>query len=108
MISLNADPVSFDVPADTYPAANADGAYTWQATVAKADLEAAFAENFPDAGGLSFENRVVSIHGVPEDTALPNTVQSLGDIPATTLTIACGKLGTAEPGTPGATPVASP
>jgi hypothetical protein len=109
MIPLNDDPAGFDIPADTYPVADDNGTYTYEATADMEDLESAFDEHFPDAGGLNLENRVVFIHGVPEGTDLPDSVQSLGDIPATTtLPIACGTIERTEAGTPIATPVASP
>lgn len=109
MIPLNEDPASFDVTAETYPVAGENGTYTYEATVSEEDLEAAFDDHFPDADGLNFEDRVVFIHGVPEDTDLPDSVQSLGDIPATvTIPIACGELERTEAGTPIATPIASP
>ena len=108
MIPLNDDPVAFDIPADTYPVADENGTYTYEATVEKDELEDAFSEHFPDADGLNFENRVVFVHGVADDTELPDSVQSLGEIPATTtLPIACGELDAADSGTPIATP-ASP
>ena len=44
-----------------------------------------------------FERRVIFLHGVPEDAQLPDTVQSLGDVPAhVTLPIACGEIRKAE------------
>lgn len=109
MIPLNDNPAAFDVPAETYPEADDNGTYTYEATVSLEDLESGFEEHFPDADGLNFEDRVVFIHGVPEDADLPDSAQSLGDIPATTtLPIACGKIERTESGTPIATPIASP
>jgi hypothetical protein len=41
--------------------------------------------------GLDLESRTIVLHGVDADTDLPETVQSLGDLPATTtLPVACG------------------
>lgn len=105
MVPFNEDPASLEIPTDTYPVADAYGAYTYEVTVPLDELEEAFNEQFPDAGGLDWENRVVFIHGIPEATELLDTVQSLGDIPAqVTLPIACGGLDVVS----GATPVASP
>jgi hypothetical protein len=109
MVPFNDDPVRLDIPADTYPEAGADGSYTYMVTVSRSELEAVFSESFPESDGLSFANRVVFIHGVPDDAALPDTVQSLGDIPAqVTLPIACGNIELLQSGTPQASPAASP
>lgn len=43
------------------------------------------------SGGLDLESRTIVLHGVDADTDLPESVQSLGDLPATTtLPVACG------------------
>lgn len=109
MVPFNADPVKMDVPANSYPTANADGSYTYKVTVSYNDLQTAFGKAFPKAGNLALQNRVIFIHGVPDSTTLPSTVQSLDDIPANvTLPIACGKIETGAGATPVASPVASP
>ncbi len=42
---------------------------------------------------LDLTNKVMILHGVPQDTQLPNTVQSVGNLPAwQTLPVACGEL----------------
>ena len=42
---------------------------------------------------LDLANKVIILHGVPQDTQLPNTVQSVGNMPAwQTLPVACGVL----------------
>lgn len=90
MVPFISEPQSMDIPGGTYPTANAAGAYDYQATVPLDALQAAFNQAFPDQQ-LDLNRRVVFIHGVPEGTALPASVQSLGPIPAqTTLPIACG------------------
>ncbi|MEZ4564772.1 MAG: hypothetical protein R2853_18735 [Thermomicrobiales bacterium] len=105
MAPLSDDPVSMDIPTGTYPTADADGAYTYKKTVSLKAMQEAFAAQFPGQS-LDLDRRVVFIHGVPSSTSLPDTVASLGDIPAqVTLPIACGELTHVEAAaTPAATP----
>lgn len=92
MVPFNAKPAAMDIPANTYPKASARGTYTYKATVSLKALQAAFGKAFKGAP-LDLDKRVVYIHGVPADTKLPATVQSLGTIPAqVTLPIACGQI----------------
>lgn len=92
MVPFNAKPAAMDVPADTYPKASARGTYRYKATVSLKALDAAFGKAFKGAS-LDLDKRVVYIHGVPADTKLPASVQSLGSIPAqVTLPIACGQI----------------
>ena len=92
MVPFNKLPAEMDIPTDTYPVADDNGSYHYEIDVSLDDLESAFANAF---GGseLNLDSRVIYIHGVPSDTNLPETVASLGDIPAhVTLPIACGKI----------------
>ena len=92
MIPFNKLPAEMDIPTDTYPVADDNGSYHYEIDVSLDDLESAFANAF---GGseLNLDSRVIYIHGVPSDTNLPETVASLGYIPAhVTLPIACGKI----------------
>lgn len=90
MVPFTSQPQSMDIPDGTYPTADAAGAYHYQVTVPLGDLQAAFAKSFPGQQ-IDLDKRVVFIHGVADSTALPDSVQSLGPIPAqTTLPIACG------------------
>lgn len=90
MIPLDTNPVGMDVPHGDYPKANASGDYHYQETVQLSALKAAFRKHFP-GDHLDLARRVIYIHGVPADTKLPDTVKSLGTIPAqVTLPIACG------------------
>lgn len=92
MVPFITDPASMDVAHGTYPTADADGNYTYTETVSLKALEAAFGKAFPGQK-LDLAHRVVYIHGVPAATKLPDTVQSLGPIPAqVTLPIACGRI----------------
>lgn len=107
MVPLNDDPVRMDIPTDTYPTAGPDGTYTYEKTVSLKAMQDAFAAQFPGQS-LDLDRRVVFLHGVAASTALPETVASLGDIPAhVTLPIACGELELVENGTPAA-PQATP
>jgi hypothetical protein len=73
------------------------------------ELEKAFGEAFPNGDGLNLEHRIVFIHGVPAETELPQSVQSLGDIPPqVTLPIACGNLELEQGATLEASPMATP
>ncbi|GAA3999678.1 hypothetical protein GCM10022279_24220 [Comamonas faecalis] len=90
MVPFIQHPASMDIPHGTYPVADASGAYHYRVTVPVAELQAAFAKQFPGQK-LDLDRRVVFIHGVPASTRLPASVQSLGPIPAqVTLPIACG------------------
>lgn len=96
MVPFHDDPVSMAIVSDSYPVAGDDGTYHYEQSVPLADLTAAFNEAFPGQE-LDFERRVVFLHGVAEDSQLPDTAQSLGDVPAhVTLPIACGELRKAE------------
>ena len=110
MVPFHDDPVSMAIVNDTYPTADANGAYTYDKTVSLKALEEAFAKQFPDTkGDLDLGNRVVYVHGIPADQELPTTVASLGDIPAqVTIPIACGKLALVNSGSPVASPMTSP
>lgn len=92
MVPFDTSPAAMDVAHGTYPKADAEGNYTYRETVSLKALDAAFAKQFPGQK-LDLAKRVVYIHGVPSGTHLPDTVQSLGPIPAqVTLPIACGKI----------------
>lgn len=96
MVPFHADPVSMAIVADSYPTAGDDGAYTYEQSVSLSALEDSFGEAFPGQA-LDLERRVIFLHGVSEGTDLPDSVQSLGDVPAhVTLPIACGTLEPAE------------
>lgn len=96
MVPFHDDPLSMQIVAESYPVADAAGSYIYERSVPLADLRTAFAEAFPGQE-LDFDRRVVFIHSVPADTDLPDSVQSLGDVPAhVTLPIACGEIRTAS------------
>ena len=92
MVPFNADPVAMDIPTHTYPQANKTGVYDYTKTVSLAALQKAFGAKYT-GGTIDLSRRVAMVHGVPESTALPKTVSSLGPIPArVTLPIACGAI----------------
>ncbi|MFP7673671.1 hypothetical protein ACG74X_09990 [Marivita sp. S0852] len=96
MVPFHDDPANLEIVTETYPTADEDGRYSYEQTVSLSDLEARFADAFPGQQ-LDFDRRVVFLHGVSEDMDLPETAQSLGDIPAhVTLPIACGTLDRAD------------
>lgn len=90
MIPMTDDPVSLSIQSESYPEADADGRATYRTTVPVADLEAALQEQFGSPPALA--ERVLYIHGVPDGTDLPDSVQSLEGVPASvTLPIACAE-----------------
>lgn len=92
MVPFDRQPAAMDVAHGHYPKASADGSYHYHQAVSMEALSAAFAKAF-NGQDLNLDKRVVFIHGVPADTNLPSTVQSLGPIPAAvTLPIACGEI----------------
>lgn len=92
MVPFTSDPVSMQIVTNTYPTADASGAFHYRKTVSLSALDSAFKKTFNDSD-LDIGNRVVMIHGVPANMKLKPSVSSLGDIPAqVTIPIACGKL----------------
>lgn len=92
MVPFTANPADLKIVADTYPKASDNGSYSWRHSVPLDKLRQAFAGKF---GGhdLMLERRVVYIHGVAPTTSLPESVASLGTVPAqVTLPIACGRI----------------
>lgn len=92
MIPFNEIPTDIDLGDDTYPIADEEGNYHYETIIKVEDLNKAFADAF-EGGDVNLDSRVLYIHGVPENTDFPETVESIGDIPAhVTLPIACGKI----------------
>ncbi|HTN68061.1 MAG TPA: hypothetical protein VLZ33_01205, partial [Dysgonamonadaceae bacterium] len=81
MVPFNKFPAEMEIPTDTYPVADDNGSYHYEIEIPLNDLESAFADAF-GGSGLKLDSRVLYIHGVPADTDLPETVASIGDIPA--------------------------
>lgn len=92
MVPFNKNPEDMNLGADTYPKAGDDSTYHYEVRIPLSKLKAAFAESFGDSS-LNLDKRVLYIHGVPSDSNLPSSVESIEDIPAhVTLPIACGKI----------------
>ena len=92
MVPFHDQPVSMEIPSDSYPKADADGSYRYEKAVSLKDLQAAFDKKF-GTGDLDLDRRVVFIHGIPADATLPESAASLGTIPPqVTLPIACGEI----------------
>ena len=92
MVPFHNHPATLEIPNDTYPVSDKDGAAHYAKTEVVADLENALREKFK-APVLVLEKRVIFVHGVKSDATLPSTVQSLPGVPApVTLPIACGKI----------------
>ncbi len=91
MVPFTDDPASLKIQAETYPKPNEAGKVRYHKTVDLQALENAMEEQFATPPSLG--RRVVFIHGAPEDTDLPDTVQSLEGVPAeVTIPIACAEL----------------
>lgn len=92
MVPFHAHPATLEIPSDTYPVADENGAAHYEKTEVVADLENALKEKFK-APVLALEKRVIFVHGVKVGTALPDSVKSLPGVPAhVTIPIACGKI----------------
>ncbi|MFP4162761.1 MAG: hypothetical protein ACLFQB_03300 [Chitinispirillaceae bacterium] len=92
LVPFNENPAELELTAETYPEASDQGTVTYTDTVLISELRPALQEKF-GIDSLQLENRVVYLHGISEDTELPESVQSLPDVPAhVTLPVACGKL----------------
>ena len=92
MIPFHDDPVSLEIKTDTYPKADAQGNFNYSKVVSMQALSSAVSEKF-GIENFSFDNFVVFVHGIRQDTTLPESVQSLPDVPAkVTLPVGCGEL----------------
>ncbi len=92
MIPFHDNPVSMEIKTETYSQADAQGNYNYSAIVSVEELSSAVQEEY-GVEDFSFDNFVVYVHGVDQQATLPESVQSLPDVPATvTLPVACGEL----------------
>ncbi len=92
MIPFHDNPVSMEIKAETYPQADAQGNLNYSAVVSMTELTSAVQEKF-GVENFDFSNFVVYVHGVGDETTLPESVESLPDVPAkVTLPVACGEL----------------
>ncbi len=91
LVPFTDQPASLKIKTDAYPEAGQDGRLTYRQTVDLKALDSAMQDALQTPAAL--EHRVVYIHGVPEGTKLPGSVQSLDGVPAhVTLPIACAEL----------------
>jgi hypothetical protein len=96
MVPFHAHPATLEIPSDTYPVADNDGVIHYQKTESVEKLEKGLQEKFK-APGLALAKRVIIVHGVAQDTKLPDTVKSLPGVPAQmTLPVACAAIETAN------------
>lgn len=92
MVPFNKLPAEMALGENTYPVADENGSYHYEAKIPMAGLKEAFAKAFPNSD-IDLDRRVLYIHGVPDSATLPATVASIADIPAhVTLPIACGQI----------------
>jgi hypothetical protein len=92
LVPFHKNPAGLNIAAQTYPTSDAQGRYTYRQTVQIPELRQALQQKH-QIQDLILEKRVVYVHGVSPDSDLPDSVQSLPDVPAhVTLPIACGKL----------------
>ncbi len=92
LVPFHDDPVSLEIKTETYPVADNQGKASYEKTLSLTQLEKNLRKKH-NITTLLFQNRVVYIHGINPEKSLPETIQSLPEVPAhITLPIACGKL----------------
>lgn len=92
MVPFNKFPAEMKVGSNTYPTADENGSYHYEAKVPMKQLKESFAKAF-GGSAIDLDRRVLYIHGVLDNAKLPATVASVGGLPAViTLPIACGKI----------------
>lgn len=73
MVPLDGAPHKMDIPNDTYPVADEQGHYYYEKDVPYQALLDQFKQVFND-DDLHLDQRVVYVHGVPDELSLPETV----------------------------------
>ncbi len=92
MIPFHDDPVSLEIKTESYPRSDAQGNLEYSEVISVQELSSAVRNKF-GIKDLEFNDFVVFVHGVSEQSSLPESVQSLPDVPAmVTLPVACGEL----------------
>ncbi len=93
MVPFDAAPHEMNIPNDNYPVSDANGYFAYTKVVPLAALDAQFKATFDD-NELALDKRVIYIHGVTDDVALPDTVAGAVGHYSThvTLPIAVGKI----------------
>lgn len=92
MLPFHEHPVTLEIPNDTYPVADDEGAASYRHSDTVDELEKALKEKFK-ASFLDLAKRVIFVHGVAGNAKLPDSVKSLPGAPAqVTIPVACGKI----------------
>ncbi len=92
MLPFHAHPATLEIPNDTYPVADKNGASQYRHSDSVAELEKALKDKFK-APVLDLAKRVIFVHGVASGAKLPDSVKSLPGVPAqVTIPVACGKI----------------
>jgi len=92
MVPFNDKPEEMVIPTHTYPHAGPKGDFDYTKMVPLAALADKFASVYKGQS-IDLDRRVIYVHGVPSDSALPGSVGSLGPVPShVTLPIACGTI----------------
>jgi hypothetical protein len=92
LVPLHEEPASLAIQSQTYPTADAEGEIAYSQTVSIEELEQALQEEH-NIDSLDLAQRTVFLHGVSQDADLPDSVESLPDVPAqVTLPVACGEI----------------
>lgn len=92
MIPLHDNPASLEIKTETYPTADDQGRISYEQTVDLNELSSAYKEQF-GLDTLDLSRHVLFIHGVGSDANLPQSVESLPEVPAhVTLPVACGEV----------------
>ncbi|SDY90252.1 hypothetical protein [Citreimonas salinaria] len=95
MIPFTDAPAGLQIESRNYPIAGEGGRMTYEQTVELAALQDEVEAAFDTP--LALSQRVVFIHGAPEGTELPDSVQTLEGVPAAvTIPIACAELDAVE------------
>ena len=92
MIPLHDNPLNLEIKTETYPKAGDNGDFKYTTSFSISEMTNAVQEKY-GLQDFDFNNFVLFIHTVNEAQNLPETVQSLPDVPAhITLPIACAEL----------------
>lgn len=92
MIPLHDDPLNLEIKTETYPQAGENGDLKYTTSFSVSEMKNAVQEKY-GLQDFDFNDFVLFIHTVNEAQELPETVQSLPNVPAhVTLPIACAQL----------------
>ena len=93
MVPFDNAPHKMNIPNDNYPVSDDQGHFAYETDVPLKELQVKFKSVFGTAD-LQLDERVIYVHGVPQDLKLPETVSgAVGNYDAhVTLPIATGKI----------------